>query len=129
MRINSQKVWLLVASAILRRLKLVPSARMTFVRPIRSAQGAPERGCVDASVKPVATYIYLQQEVGDLGAGNLLVHIKHHIVGKYWRGGFRFLDMQNAVFDRCAGCRARSGRSANASRKHRPPSFVQYWVS
>ncbi|OWK25515.1 hypothetical protein AJ87_09155 [Rhizobium yanglingense] len=35
MRINSQKVWVLVASAILRRPRLIPSARMTFISPIR----------------------------------------------------------------------------------------------
>src|SRR3546814_18700750 len=52
-RSNSQKLCVLVAAAILRKPRLTPSASNTFIRPIRSLQGAPVRRCVNASENPV----------------------------------------------------------------------------
>ena len=50
MRINSQNPCVVVASAILRRPRLIPSASSTLSRPMRSRQGEPVRRCVKASV-------------------------------------------------------------------------------
>ncbi len=43
--------------------------------------------------------IHLQQEIGDARGRDLLVEIEHQIFGACRRGGFEFLDMQNAVFN------------------------------
>lgn len=40
--------------------------------------------------------------------GILLVEIEHQVLGAVRRGGFDLVDMQNAVFDRPAGDRART---------------------
>ena len=53
MRINSQNPCVVVASAILRRPRLIPSASSTLSRPMRSRQGDPVRRCVKASVNLV----------------------------------------------------------------------------
>ena len=55
MRINSQNPCVVVASAILRRPRLIPSASSTLSRPMRSRQGDPVRRCVKASVNLVAS--------------------------------------------------------------------------
>ena len=53
--INSQNPCVVVASAILRRPRLMPSASSTLSRPMRSRQGSPVRRCVKASVNRVAS--------------------------------------------------------------------------
>ena len=55
MRINSQNPCVVVASAIFRRPRLIPSASSTLSRPMRSRQGSPVRRCVKASVNRVAS--------------------------------------------------------------------------
>ncbi len=55
MRISSQNPCVVVASAILRRPRLMPSASSTLSRPMRSRQGSPVRRCVKASVNRVAS--------------------------------------------------------------------------
>ena len=55
MRINSQNPCVVVASAILRRPRLMPSASSTLSRPMRSRQGDPVRRCGKASVNRVAS--------------------------------------------------------------------------
>ncbi len=117
MRINSQKVWVFVASAILRKPRLIPSAKITFISPIRSAQGAPVRRWVNASVKPVAASTS-SREIGDARGRDLLVEIEHQIFGACRRGGFEFLDMQNAVFNRPARDRACASGTAKLAQPH-----------
>lgn len=62
--------------------------------------------------------IHLQQEIGDARGRDLLVEIEHQIFGACRRGGFEFLDMQNAVFNRPARDRACASGTTKLAQPH-----------
>ena len=103
-RINSQNPCVVVASAILRRPRLMPSARSTLSRPMRSRQGSPVRRCSEGLGEPGGV-VHLEQDVGDPRLGQPTVEVGDQVGGPVRHGGFRPLDAEHAVFDAPAGGR------------------------
>ena len=102
MRISSQNPCVLVASAILRRPRLMPSASSTLSRPMRSRQGSPGSQVREGLGEPGGV-VHLEEDVRDARLGHPPVEVGDRVGGPVRHGGFRPLDAEHAVFDAAAG--------------------------
>ena len=125
-RVSSQYSWVLEASAILFRPRLMPSASSTFSRPMRSLH-AP-RAQMGERVGEADCLIHFQQEVGDPDFWQASVQIQDQLISVSRRVGRNPVGSHDAVLDAgawqhahsCRGWRAASTRPACVSSVGQP---------
>ena len=116
MRINSQNPCVVVASAILRRPRLIPLGEQHVEQTDTVAAGLAGSQVREGLGEPGGV-VHLEQDVRDPRLGHPPVEVGDQVSGPVRHGGFRPLDTEHAVFDAPASDRTgprRGGQPAQA---------------